>query len=50
MLVIKDKWGEIVFESENYDEIVAFGKNYKQDNSLLALKVTTKLGMFHSYL
>ena len=50
MLVIKDKWGEIVFESENYEEIVKFAKTYKKQNKLTSVEVLKKSGGHHSFI
>ena len=48
MLQIKNEWGELLFESEEYGEVVKFAKKHKKKNNLKSIKVTKKSGEFHS--
>lgn len=50
MLIIKDEWGKIICESEDYDEILKFGQKYKEDNNLPHVTVLKKSGGFHCFI
>ena len=50
MLVIRDSWGVIVFEHEDYAEVVKFGKSYKKEHNIPFIEVTKKSGGFYSFI
>jgi len=50
MLVIRDAWGEVVFEDTCFEKIVEFGLKYKKENNLLTLPIIRKDGGIYTYI
>lgn len=50
MLIIRDRFGNEIFESEDYEEIVDFANKFKKENSVRVVQILKKSGMHHSYI